>query len=190
LSGFQYFGMEPSLADPSSKIQQALQAVRAVIFPVDGVLNGPRMTFDSNGGEIVSISNRDASAIRAAIGQGLQIAVFSDRDAAGFRPLLESLGVTGIYLGSSSLLDAYEAFLRQYGIEDEACAYIGDDIADLPLLERAGFPATPIDGADYLRNRVGYISAYEGGKGCIREIVEMVLQQQGKWVYSDQESEG
>lgn len=189
MSGFQYFGMEPSLADPSSKIQQALQAVRAVIFPIDGVLNGPRISFDGTGGEIVSISNRDASAIRTALSQGLQIAVVSERDAAGFRPVLESLGVSRIYLGSPGLLVAYETFLIDSGLDDEACAYIGDDIADVPLLERAGFPVTPIDGADYLRNRVGYISAYEGGKGCIREVVEMVLQQQGKWAYLDQVAE-
>lgn len=185
MSGFQYFGMEPSLADPSSKIQQALQAVRAVVFPVDGVLNGPRMTFDSNGGEIVSLSNRDVSALKEALRQGLQVAVISDRDAGVFRPALEALGVTGIYFGASSLLDAYEEFRQQQGFADEACAYIGDDIADVPVLERAGFPVTPIDGADYLRSRVGYISAFEGGKGCIREVVEMVLQQQGKWPYAE-----
>ncbi len=189
MSGFQYFGMEPSLADPSSRIQQALLAVRAVIFPVDGVLNGPRITFDSHGGEIVSISNRDASAIRAAIDQGLHVAALSSRDAGGFRPVLEALGVRNIYLGASSLLDAYEAFCRERGLDDEACAYIGDDIVDVPVLERAGFPVTPIDGADYLRNRVGYISAYEGGKGCIREVVEMVLQQQGKLAFGDQAAE-
>jgi len=185
LSGFQYFGMEPSLADPSSKIQQALQGVRALVFPVDGVLNGPRMTFDSKGGEIISISNRDASALKEALRQGLHIAVISDREAGSFRPLLESIGITALYLGGTSLLDAYEAFRQEYSLDDDVCAYIGDDIADVPVLEKAGFPVTPIDGADYLRNRVGYISAYEGGKGCIREIVEMVLQQQGKWLFTE-----
>ncbi len=185
MSGFQYFGMEPSLADPSSRIQQVLQGVRAIVFPVDGVLNGPRMTFDSKGGEIISISNRDASALKEAIRQGLLVAVVSDRDAGCFRPVLESLGITALYLNASSLLGAYEVFRKECSLQDEECAYIGDDIADVPVLEKAGFPVTPIDGADYLRNRVGYISAYEGGKGCIREIVEMVLQQQGKWSFAD-----
>ncbi|MCF8383768.1 MAG: 3-deoxy-D-manno-octulosonate 8-phosphate phosphatase [Chlorobium sp.] len=181
--------MEPSLADPSSKIQQALQGVRAIVFPVDGVLNGPRMTFDCKGGEIISISNRDASALKEALRHGLLVAVVSDRDAGCFRPVLESLGITSLYLEASSLLEAYEAFRQERSLQDEECAYIGDDIADVPVLEKAGFPVTPIDGADYLRNRVGYISAYEGGKGCIREIVEMVLQQQGKWLFADNSQE-
>ncbi len=51
------------------------------------------------------------------------------------------------------------------------------------MLSKVGLPATAIDGADYLRNRVGYIAGYEGGKGCVREVVEMILTHQNKWPY-------
>jgi len=183
LAGFQYFGMEPSQADPSSKIEEALKVVRALIFPVDGVLNGSRITFDSNGGEICSLSVRDAVAIREAVKQGLHIAVVSDRDAEGYRPLLEKLGVQDINLSAGDLLDAYETFRQLHNLSDEECAYIGDDVGDIAVLSKAGLPVTPIDGADYLRNRVGYIAGYEGGKGCVREVVEMILTHQGKWPY-------
>ena len=183
LAGFQYFGMEPSQADLSSKIEEALKVVRALIFPVDGVLNGSRITFDSNGGEICSLSVRDAVAIREAVKQGLHIAVVSDRDAEGYRPLLEKLGVQDINLSAGDLLDAYETFRQLHNLSDEECAYIGDDVGDIAVLSKAGLPVTPIDGADYLRNRVGYIAGYEGGKGCVREVVEMILTHQGKWPY-------
>jgi len=175
--------MEPSQADPSSKIEEALKVVRALIFPVDGVLNGSRITFDSNGGEICSLSVRDAVAIREAVKQGLHIAVVSDRDAEGYRPLLEKLGVQDINLSAGDLLDAYETFRQLHNLSDEECAYIGDDVGDIAVLSKAGLPVTPIDGADYLRNRVGYIAGYEGGKGCVREVVEMILTHQGKWPY-------
>jgi 3-deoxy-D-manno-octulosonate 8-phosphate phosphatase (KDO 8-P phosphatase) len=175
--------MQPSQADPSSRIEDALKAVRALIFPVDGVLNGGRITFDSRGGELCSLSVRDAVAIREALKQGLHIAVVSERDAEGYRPLLEGLGVQDLYLSSGNLLDAFKAFLELHELSDDECAYIGDDIGDIEVLSKAGFPVTPIDGADYLRNRVGYIAGYEGGKGCVREIVEMILIHQGKWPY-------
>jgi 3-deoxy-D-manno-octulosonate 8-phosphate phosphatase (KDO 8-P phosphatase) len=186
LAGFQYFGMQPSQADPSTRIEQALKIVRAVIFPVDGVLNGGRITFDSQGGEICSLSVRDAVAIREAQKQGLKIAVISERSAEGYRPLLEKLGVTDLYLDGGDLLRAYESFRDLYSLADEECAYIGDDIGDITVLAKVGFPVTPIDGADYLRNRVGYISGYEGGKGCLREIIELILAQQSKWIYIEQ----
>jgi 3-deoxy-D-manno-octulosonate 8-phosphate phosphatase (KDO 8-P phosphatase) len=183
LEGFQYFGMQPSQADPTSRIDEALNAVRALVFPVDGVLNGSRITFDSNGGEICSISVRDAVAIKEALKQGVHVAVLSERDAEGYRPLLEALGVQDLYLNGENLLYSYEAFLQRHNLADEECAYIGDDIGDVAVLSKVGLPATAIDGADYLRHRVGYISGYEGGKGCVRELVEMILIRQGKWPY-------
>ena len=183
MEGFQYFGMQPSQADPSSKIDQALKAVKALVLPVDGVLNGSRITFDSTGGEMCSISVRDAVAIKEALKQGIHVAVVSERDAEGYRPLLEALGVHDLYLNGESPLYSYEAFRLRHNLSDEDCAYIGDDIGDIAVLEKVGLPATAIDGADYLRNRVGYISGYEGGKGCIREMVEMILIRQGKWPY-------
>ncbi|NTW68694.1 MAG: 3-deoxy-D-manno-octulosonate 8-phosphate phosphatase [Chlorobiaceae bacterium] len=177
--------MQPSQADPSTRIEQALKVVRAVVFPVDGVLNGGRITFDSRGGELCSISVRDAVAIREGLKLGLKIAVISERNAEGYRPLLENLGVTDLYLNTGNLLTAYELFRDAQGLSDEECAYIGDDIGDLSVLEKVGLPVTPIDGADYLRNRVGYIAGYEGGKGCLREIIELILAQQGKWIYNE-----
>ncbi len=175
--------MEPSQADPSSRIEQALKEVRALIFPVDGVLNGGRITFDATGTEMCSISVRDAVAIREACKQGLRIAVVSHRDAEAYRPLLEELGVQDLYLGAGNLVEAYDAFRNLHDFSDNDCAYIGDDIGDIAILEKAGLPVTPIDGADYLRNRVAYIAGYEGGKGCVREVVEMILTHQDKWPY-------
>ena len=182
--------MEPSIADPTSRIEQALKMVRALVFPVDGVLNGGRITRDSSGKELCSMSVRDAVALREALKNGLYVAVLSDRESEGYRPMLEEIGVTDLYFGKPDLLAAYEEFRQFRSLGDEECAYIGDDVHDIAVLQKAGFPATPIDGADYLRNRVGYISGFEGGKGCIREIVEMLLTRQGKWPYAEEVQEG
>ncbi|TCD48302.1 3-deoxy-D-manno-octulosonate 8-phosphate phosphatase [Chlorobium sp. N1] len=173
--------MEPSLADPSSRITEALKATRALIFPIDGVLNGGRIIFDSRGEELCTVSVRDAVAIREAVRQGLLVSVFSGRPAEGYRPFLEGLGVRDIRLGGGEFLDAYEAFREGNGLDDEACACIGDDVGEVSVLERVGLPVTPINGADWLRNRVGYISAFEGGRGCVREVVEMILGARGLW---------
>jgi 3-deoxy-D-manno-octulosonate 8-phosphate phosphatase (KDO 8-P phosphatase) len=177
------------MADPTSRVEQALKTVRALIFPVDGVLNGGRITFDSSGNELCSISVRDAVGLREALKRGLMVAVVSHRNAESYRPMLESFGITDLYLDRPGTLEAYDEFRQAHGLSDEECAYIGDDVGDISVLEKAGFPATPIDGADYLRNRVGYISGFEGGKGCIREVVEMLLVRQGRWPYAEEVQE-
>ena len=182
--------MQPSQADPSSRVSQALEAVRALFFPIDGVLNGSRITVDGSGLELCSISVRDALGIQEAIRQGIRVAVYSPRSSEGYRPLLAELGVTDFSFASGDFFSAYEAFRDRYSLTDDECACIGDDIGDIPVLEKVGLPVTAINGADYLRNSVGYISAYEGGNGCVREIVEMILSEQGKWPYCETASVG
>jgi 3-deoxy-D-manno-octulosonate 8-phosphate phosphatase (KDO 8-P phosphatase) len=181
--------MQPYQADPSSQVSAALSGIRALIFPVDGVLNNGTITTDSNGGELCTLCVRDAVAIQEALRNGLCIAVISGRPAEAYRPLLESAGVTDLFLSGGDRLEAYEDFKRSRGLQDEECACIADDIVDLPILRKVGFPVTPINGIEYLRNRVAYISVFESGKGCIREVVEMILQHHGKWEYGERQEQ-
>jgi 3-deoxy-D-manno-octulosonate 8-phosphate phosphatase (KDO 8-P phosphatase) len=181
--------MQPYKADPSAQVMSALNGIKALIFPVDGVLNNGTLSIDGEGREICSVSVRDVVAIREALLKGLHVAVISGRQAEGYRPLLEKAGLTDLYLDEGSKLDAFEAFKKIHDLQDEDCACIADDIIDIDILRKAGFPVTPINGAEYLRNRVAYISVYEGGKGCIREIVEMILEHQGKWEYGEKQEQ-
>ena len=182
--------MQPFQADPSSQVGAALDGIRAVIFPIDGVLTDGTITFDSEGREISRLYARDAVAIREALRLGLHVAVIAGRDASAYRPLLEAAGPIDLYLDGGDRLEAYESFRQSHGLSDEECACIADDIGELEILKRVGLPVTPINGVEYLRNRVAYISVYEGGRGCVREIVEMILEHQGRWVYSDKPVQG
>lgn len=164
---------------------EALSGLKALIFPVDGVINNGTISTDGEGREICSMSVRDAVAIREFQQRGLHVAVISGREAEAYRPMLERAGLIDLYLDGGDKLEAYESFKKSRNLQDEECAYIADDIVDLDILQKVGFPLTPINGAEYLRNRVAYISVYEGGRGCIREVVEMILEHQGKWPYGE-----
>lgn len=175
--------MQPYQADPSSQVGAAMNGIKALVFPVDGVINNGTISFDSTGNELSFLYARDAVGIREAMRQGFPVAVIAGRNAEAYRSLLESAGLTDLYLAGEDRLDAYESFRQRYGLQDEECACIAEDIEDLDILTRVGFPVTPINGVEYLRNRVAYISVYEGGRGCIREVIEMILEHQGKWTY-------
>ena len=181
---FNYFGIQLSDGDVTRRMQHTLKQLKAIMMPVEGVLSGGYMMVDGSGGENCSCFHRDAFAIREARRKGLEVAVVSGRETAACRFLMERLGVHHAYLGFENRLEAYEEFKLACGLEDGDCVYIGDDVSDIPALEKAAFSSTPIDGIEYLRDRVTYVSAYEGGRGCAREIIEMVLQEQGKWEYS------
>ncbi|MBN1928080.1 MAG: 3-deoxy-D-manno-octulosonate 8-phosphate phosphatase [Chlorobiaceae bacterium] len=182
--------MQPYQADPSSQISAALGGLKALVCSLDGVLNSGTITLDGEGREMPALFARDLVAIREALQLGMKVAVIAGRQAGAYRPLLESTGATDLFLDGEDRLEAYETFKSRHGLQDEECACIADDIDDLEIMKRAGLPVTPINGAEYLRNRVGYISVYEGGKGCVREIVEMILEHQGRWKYSEKQAQG
>ncbi len=182
---FNYFGVQLSSGDAAKIMQDALGKIKALIFPVEGVLTGSRITYTSSGDEICSCNVRDALALREAKKRGLHLAAISERQSEAEKHLLERLGIDRFYAGCRRKLDAYEEFTTEYALRDEDCACIADDVIDIPILEKVALSITPIDGIEYLRNRVSYISGYEGGNGCIREIVEMILFEQGKWDYSE-----
>lgn len=188
MSGINYFGIQLSSGDASERLQNALRQVKSLIFPVEGILTGSQITFNDRGEETCSCNIRDALAIAEARQRGLHIAAISVRSSDAQRHLLEHIGIEHAYLDCVSKADAYEAFKAACGLVDEECAYIADDVVDIPILEKAALSITPIDGIEYLRNRVSYISAYEGGKGCVREMVELILQEQGKWEYDEYSS--
>lgn len=185
MSDLNYFGIQLSSGDASQRLQNALRQVKALIFPVEGVLTGGQVTFAGRGEEICSCNVRDAFALREARERGLHIAAISERSSDAQKQLLEHLGIEHIYLGYDPKIKAYEELKTVCGLQDEDCAYIADDVIDIPILEKVALSITPIDGVEYLRNRVSYISAYEGGKGCVREVIELILQEQGKWEYSE-----
>ncbi|NTV02345.1 MAG: 3-deoxy-D-manno-octulosonate 8-phosphate phosphatase [Chlorobiaceae bacterium] len=182
--------MQPLQADPSSQVGTALDGIKAVVFPVDGVLTNGTITLDSSGRELPGLYARDSVAIREALRLGLHVAVITGRNASAYRPLLEAAGPVDLYLDGGDRLEAYESFKQRHGLTDEECACIADDIEELEILKRVGLPVTTINGVEYLRNRVAYISVYEGGRGCIREVVEMILEHQGRWPYGDKPVQG
>jgi 3-deoxy-D-manno-octulosonate 8-phosphate phosphatase (KDO 8-P phosphatase) len=183
--------MQPYQADPSSQISAALDGVKALVISLDGVLNNGTITLDGEGREMPGVYGRDLVAIREALKLGMKVAVIAGRSAGAYRALLETAaGPVDLFIDGEARLDAYESFKSRHGLNDEECACIADDIGDLELLKRVGLPVTPINGADYLRNRVAYISVFEGGRGCVREIVEMILEHQGRWEYSEKQTQG
>ena len=185
MSGINYFGVQLSSGDASELLQSTLRKVKALIFPVEGVLTGNQITVNDRGEESCSCHARDVLAVAEARQRGLHIVAISERSSDAQRHLLERIGIEHAYLGCDRKIDAYEEFKTICGLGDDACAYIADDVIDIPILEKAALSVTPIDGVEYLRNRVSYISAYEGGKGCVREMVELILQEQRKWEYSE-----
>ena len=95
---------------------------------------------------------------------------------------LIDLGINDVFLRSSNKIQVYNGIKEKYDIEDQQVLYMGDDIPDIPVLKVAGVSCCPQDAAIDVKQVVDYHSPIDGGKGCVREVIEQTLRVQGKWL--------
>ncbi len=159
-----------------------LHKINTFIFDVDGVLTDGSVILMPDGDYVRTMNIKDGFAMQAAVKAGYRLAVISaGRMSEGVKKRLENLGVQDIYLGVSDKKDAYETILFSYHLQAENIAYMGDDLPDYEVMQRAGLAACPADAAPEIQAIAHYISPNNGGKGCVRDIIEKVMRLHGKW---------
>jgi 3-deoxy-D-manno-octulosonate 8-phosphate phosphatase (KDO 8-P phosphatase) len=163
-------------------IHYDLQKIRAIVFDLDGVLSCSTIALDLEGTPLRTVNIKDGYAIQLAMKMGLRIAIISGCKIEAVRTRYEGLGMEDIYLGAAVKIKTYEEFKSKYGLEDDEVMFMGDDIPDLEVMHRVGCPVCPKDACHEIREVSIYISGYDGGKGCGRDVIEQTLKAQGKWL--------
>lgn len=162
-------------------IEERASRLRLLLFDVDGVLTDGVVLLHADGSESKSFHIRDGAALVWAQRAGLTVGLLSARTSGATTERAAQLGIRLVVQGVSNKVDAYEQIVREAGLTDAQVAYMGDDLIDLPVLARAGLSAAPRDAAPEVRAQVQWISAADGGRGAVREFVELVLRAQQRW---------
>jgi len=162
-------------------LHERASRVRLLVLDVDGVLTDGSVLLHADGSESKTFHIRDGSALVWAQRVGLTVALLSARTSAATAHRAAQLSIPIVAQGVGNKLTAYEHMTREAGVEDTAVAYMGDDLLDLPVLARVGLAAAPADAAPEVRACAHWISGLNGGRGAVRELVELVLQSQGRW---------
>lgn len=157
------------------------RGLRVLLFDVDGVLTDGGVEITSSGAEAKQFSIRDGAALVWAQREGLTIGLISGRPSDVTVRRAEELGIRLVVQERRNKGEAYRELADANGFTDEHVAYMGDDLLDLPVLGRVGFSAAPADAAPEVRERVHWVSAHDGGKGAVRDLIEFVLKSQGRW---------
>lgn len=163
----------PTLYDRAARL-------RLLLFDVDGVLTDGAVYLDGRG-EYKRFSIRDGTAIVLAHRAGLLTGVLSARWSAATEQRATQLRMAVISQGVADKADAFEAILREQGLTVEEVAFMGDDLLDLPVLNRVGLSAAPADAVEAVRARVDWVADSRGGHGAVREFIEFVLEAQECW---------
>ncbi|CAM1343752.1 KdsC family phosphatase [Tenacibaculum amylolyticum] len=155
--------------------------ITTFIFDVDGVLTNGIVTVFPNGELVRQMNIKDGYALKAAVKAGYNVCIISGGKNEGVRTRLANLGIQDIYLGAHNKIKQYNELVEKYSLQPKNVLYMGDDIPDLPVLEKVGVPTCPNDAVREIQQLSKYISDKKGGEGCARDVIEQVMRVQGKW---------
>jgi 3-deoxy-D-manno-octulosonate 8-phosphate phosphatase (KDO 8-P phosphatase) len=155
--------------------------VRLLLLDVDGVMTDGAVIMHADGSESKSFHIRDGAAIVWGQKAGLIVGLLSARTSVATAQRAAQLGIRTVAQGVTSKLASYEQIIQDAGVTDDAVAYMGDDLLDIPVLMRVGLSAAPADAAAEVRERVDWVSPSGGGRGAVRELIELVLRAQERW---------
>lgn len=166
----------------SNHYLKLLPGITTIIFDIDGVLTDGIVTLLPNGEQIRSLNSKDSFALQLAVRKGLRVCIITGGKSENVKMALNRMGVEDVYLSIANKIQTYDDIKVMYDLRDEEIMYMGDDLPDFEIMSQVGIPACPNNAAREIRDISKYISDQDGGKGCVRDIIEKVLRSQSKWM--------
>jgi len=162
-------------------LQAQLKQISTFVFDVDGVLTDGMVITMPDGDQVRRMNIKDGYALQHAVKKGYEIVIISGGTSESVRKRLNGLGIENVNLGCKNKVSVFEELKKKQGLKEEEILYMGDDIPDYKLMKRVGFAACPNDAAAEIKEISHYISPYNGGEGCVRQMIEQVLKLRGDW---------
>ncbi|MBN1892852.1 HAD hydrolase family protein [bacterium] len=162
-------------------MQKKAAGIRMFLFDVDGVMTAGGIQLGTGGLEFKTFHVQDGMGITLARLAGFRVGILTGRKSEVVERRAKELHVDVLVQGVFQKLPSYLEILESYRLEDAAVCYMGDDLLDLPILERVGLPAAPADARDEVRQAAVLVTKKKGGEGAVRELIECILRLQGKW---------
>jgi 3-deoxy-D-manno-octulosonate 8-phosphate phosphatase (KDO 8-P phosphatase) len=162
-------------------MKESIKNIKIIIMDVDGVLTDGRIILDDDGREYKFFDVKDGHIIHIAIDLGIKIAWISGRYSSVTQKRAKQLKIKDVFQGQHKKLDALKTIKEKYDVDYKNIAYIGDDLIDIPPMLLCGFSASPNDAVLDVQRVADYVSKYDGGRGAIRDTLELILKEKGLW---------
>lgn len=159
----------------ATTIDKLLAQIRLVAFDVDGVFTDGRFYLSDDGIESKAFNTQDGFGVRRLIDAGVEVAVISGRRSTAVEKRMAELAVAHVVLGCRDKIAALEELTTELGLSIAECAFVGDDIPDLPLLQKVGFSIAVANAVDAVREGCDLTTQANGGFGAVREVCDLIL---------------
>ncbi|MGZ8559711.1 MAG: KdsC family phosphatase [Chitinophagaceae bacterium] len=165
-------------------IQKLFNKITTFIFDIDGVLTDGTVLVLENGMHARRMSIKDGYALQLAVKKGYRILVVSGAAASPVIERLNKLGIADVHTGITDKKLFVENYIVHNNLNAGEILFMGDDIPDQPVMLIVGLPVCPADAVTEIKKISKYISALNGGYGCVRDVIENVMKLQGKWQHA------
>jgi len=158
-----------------------LADIEMLVMDVDGVLTDGTLVINADGSESKFFNSMDGHGIRMWQRAGLKVALISGRASEPTQLRAEQLQIEYVFQDCHNKLPVFEELLKQLGLSPDKASYIGDDLTDLPVIRYAGFGVAVANAVDEVKQYADYVTTRTGGRGAVREVIEYILKNSGRW---------
>ena len=158
-----------------------LKEIELFVFDYDGVFTDGIVLLMEDGSNVRQANTRDGYAVQWAIKQGMKVALLTGGKEKAVEARMRLLGVEEVHLGCHDKLASLETVCDKMGVDLDKVMYMGDDMPDYPAMKKVGLATCPNDAATDIREISDYVSPFEGGRGCVRDILEQAMRLKGIW---------
>jgi 3-deoxy-D-manno-octulosonate 8-phosphate phosphatase (KDO 8-P phosphatase) len=158
-----------------------LKQILLLLLDVDGVLTTGEIIYNDTGYETKVFHVRDGLGIRLLMESGVNVGIITGRRSMALVHRCNNLGITLVKDGIRNKAAALKTILKETGIHASATAFLGDDLPDLPIMRRVGFPVAVADAHELVKEAATMVTRRNGGCGAVREVSELILKARGDW---------
>ncbi len=176
-------GKRPALKPDAAAMRLARksQQVKLLVFDVDGTLTDGSLWYGPEGEAFKQFHVRDGHGIVMARLAGVPTALLTARKSKALEARAAELQIDHVWQGRRDKGESLKELCAELGVAAENCAYMGDDVNDIPAMKVAGFAACPADAVDEVKAVVDYTSTKAGGHGAARDVIELLLKWSQRW---------
>jgi len=164
-----------------TSIERRASRIKLLLLDCDGVLTDGRLWLLEDGDEHKSFNTKDGLGLELLRRAGLRAGIITGRSSTALARRAAELGIEFLRQGNEQKMVAFEEVLRSAGVKEDEVAFVGDDLSDIPLMRRAEFAVAVADAVEETRAAAHYVTQARGGRGAVREVIEIILKSQGRW---------
>ena len=161
--------------------KEEIAKVEAFVFDVDGVFTDGGIIPLPDGDFIRKYNVRDGYAVAYAIKKGYKVCIITGGRGKALEMRFAALGVTRFHSACMEKAAVLRRFMDEFSLSREQVLFMGDDMPDIDVMPEVGIATCPADAVPEIVEAACYVSQFNGGCGCVRDVVEQVLRARGDW---------